>query len=287
MRITVPGVSLSTRGLGVQNLLSKINPAWLYEGRVDLDFSNCNFLAAEAVSILAGLVLFRMGKGQATFVLQDSLATDVRKNLWKMGFLDLFGVGACSYTSNSLPLYHRDTEDAEALIEYIDRELMSREEMPTMSKALQKEIRRSFVEIFGNVFYHSHSPIGGLVCGQIYPKGKEIQFTFYDAGIGIGAKVRSCVPTVRNDADAICWALERGTSTLALAEGHPRGLGLYLLRKFLKVNDGTLQVYANKGYFREQSGRTTSSEIGTFLSGTLIDLRIRIKGGVSYKFSDE
>lgn len=287
MKIEIPTESLGGRSANVNELLFVTQAAWSYEGMIELDFSGCTFLSAEAVVILAGLVYLRREMQFATTILMDTMTPGVKTNLHKMGFLQLFGVQQFTSSSNSLPLFHQTTYEPDALIEYFDRELMSRSEMPAMSKTLAKEIRRSLVEIFGNVFYHSASLIGGLVCGQIYPKIKEIQLTFFDTGIGISRKVRSCVPSIGHDTQAICWALERGTSTLAKSTGHPRGLGLYLVREFLKVNEGELQMCSNAGYFSEKSGQGKSSSIDLPLNGTLIDLRIKIRGGVRYKFIEE
>lgn len=271
----------------VPGLLVVLEGHWTMKDPVALDFDTCDFLSAEAVAVLAGFVQFRLARGLQTRLLPDTLRREVRKNLWKMGLLELFGKRPCQSPENSLPLYRQETYDREAIVRYIEREVMSRAEMPLMSKELRKEIRRSFVEIFGNVFHHSESVIGGLVCGQVYPKRKEIQLTFFDAGTGIGRNVRSCVRGISDDPTAIRWALERGTSTLALFQGHPRGLGLYLLRQFLKLNGGELQVYANSGYYREQGTEHQAVVFNPPLKGTLIDLRIRIEESISYRLSGE
>ncbi len=284
--VRVPRVGLGPSDQ-IHQLVASLYPYWTVSG-VALDFSGCSFLAAEAVAVLAGFTWFRGSRGLQTQLLVDSMSAGVRKNLWKMGFLELFGGHPCSYPDNSLPLYRQDLRyDGPDIMKYIKREVMSRPEMPMMSKGLSKEIRRSFVEIFGNVFYHSRSAIGGLVCGQVYPNRKEIQLTFFDAGVGIGAKVRAHVKGIPDDPAAIRWALERGTSTLAISEGHPRGLGLYLLRQFLKLNGGELRVYANGGCYRECRDQNRAVVFDPPLNGTLMDLRIRVEKGVSYRLSDE
>jgi hypothetical protein len=285
--VRVPKVSLWGRVDSIPGLVAALEGSWTIKDPVTLDFEPCDFLSAEAVAVLAGFVRFRRTRGQQTRLLPDTLRSEVRKNLWKMGLLELFGERPCPAPGNSLPLYQQQTYDREAIVRYIEREVMSRAEMPLMSKNLRKEIRRSFAEIFGNVFNHSESLIGGLVCGQVYPKRKEIQLTFFDSGTGIGRNVRSCVKGVADDPTAIRWALERGTSTLALSQGHPRGLGLYLLRQFLRLNGGELQVYANSGYYREQGTEHQAIVFSPSLEGTLIDLRIRIEEGISYRLAEE
>jgi hypothetical protein len=177
--VHVPKVGLSGRVDSIRGLLAALEGSWTMKDPVALDFEPCDFLSAEAVAVLAGFVQSRRVQGVETRPLLDTLRRDVRKNLWKMGLLELFGERPCPAPGNSLPLYQQETYDREAIVRYIEREVMSRAEMPLMSKDLRKEIRRSFVEIFGNVFHHSESVIGGLVCGQVYPKRKEIQLTFF------------------------------------------------------------------------------------------------------------
>lgn len=140
--------------------------------------SPCDFLSAEAVAVLAGFVQFRRARGMETRLLLDTLRLEVRKNLWKMGLLELFGERPCPAHENSLPLYQQETYDREAIVRYIEREVMFRAEMPLMSKDLRKEIRRSFVEIFGNVFHHSESVIGALCAGRSIRSAKKSSSRF-------------------------------------------------------------------------------------------------------------
>lgn len=237
--------------------------------------------------MLAGLTLHRGTRGLTTIIAQDTLRNDVSRNLWRIGFLELLGHHKCLAPGNSLPLHRQDEHDVERLVAYLAREVMSRSAMPSMSPALSKEIRRSFVEIFGNVFYHSESPIGGLVCGQVYPRRQEIEVSFFDSGVGLCAKVRSVMQGIADDPTAIRWALERGNSTLSISEGDPRGLGLFWLREFLKVNGGDIQISANQGHYRERGSAYSHSSLLAPLRGTLIDLRIKVRAGVSYKFANE
>lgn len=252
---------------------------------MEIDFSGCEFLSAEAVLLLAGLAYHRSNRGQGTTIRESSLRVKVSRNLRKIGFLELFDNQEAIYHDLSIPLFRSNGKDLEGLVDYIDRQVMSRPQMPLMSDVLRKEIRRSFIEIFGNIALHSESPIGGLLCGQIYPTRKEIQLAFLDTGIGICNKVRSYDAKINDDRSAIAWAVVRGNSTAKL-EG-PRGLGLYLLREFLKVNGGQLHLYANKGYYSENRNGRKPQLLPHSLPGTLVDLRIQIMpANVAYDLAE-
>lgn len=270
----------------MEPLLSALESAWNYDGLVELDLTGCDFMSAEAVAILAGLAYYRVSKQSAIGLDIPSIDTKVLRNLRKMGFSELFDQQQCISHENSIPLYHDTGQNLDGVISYMEHQVMSRSQMPHMAPTLHKEIRKSFVEIFGNIARHSDSPIGGLVCGQIYPNQKEIQLTFFDSGVGICKRVRDRFPSIENDRAAIYWAVQKGNSTLSETEG-PRGLGLYLLRDFLKANGGQLHLYANQGYYMEQGEKREQQLLSAGLPGTLVDLRIRIDPSVMYLLSNK
>lgn len=286
MVILIPTVSLWGRASSLSLLLSQLAEGWECKEVVELHFGSCEFLSAEAIAVLAGFALHRDYHGLSTDLVRNSIGEKVHNQLRKIGFLELFDQHESIVYGLSIPLYRNDGADTDTLFAYIDNQVMSRPEMPGMSEALHKEIRRSFVEIFGNIFRHSGSPIGGLLCGQIYPNRKEIQLAFFDSGIGICRRVRDYNAEISDDRSAIAWAVEKGNSTLADVEG-PRGLGLYLLRDFLKVNNGELHLYANKGYYVEHTKQQQPELLRDSLPGTLVDLRIQIMpSDVKYGFRE-
>jgi hypothetical protein len=270
----------------VMSLLSVLEPAWNYNGPIELEFPGCEFMSAEGVAILAGLAYYRSSKSAPVSLEIHSINRLVSRNLRKMGFTELFDREYCISNENSIPLYHDDGKNLDGVITYLEQQVMSRSQMPQMTPSLHKEIRKSFAEIFGNIARHSDSPIGGLVCGQIYPRQKEIQLTFFDSGVGICKRVRSSYPSIENDRAAIYWAVQKGNSTLAQEEG-PRGLGLYLLREFLKANGGALHIYANRAYYKEHESKREQEFLSQELPGTLLDLRIRIDPSSVYEFANE
>lgn len=270
----------------IARLMKILTPARQEEQLVTLDFSHCHFISAEAIAILAGIKLLRDYYGFQTNVDINTLDDNVKIVLKKSKLLEMFGHRGGRYTGNSLPIFVADREThqsyKDSIIEYINQEIMERSEMPDMSFTLHKEIRKAFFELFNNIFNHSESPIGGLVCGQVYPKKKEIQIVFHDTGVGLAKRVRDNIPSVNSDSKAIMWALRKGTSTLS-NNNEARGLGLYLLYKFIDVNQGELRICANKGI--------VNNRIASFnqyaLDGTLIDVRIKVSDDDIYVLSSE
>jgi anti-sigma regulatory factor (Ser/Thr protein kinase) len=285
--VEIPQINMHARDIGMKNILEVLAPVFQERGPVIFRFNYCHFISAEGVAILAGTKLMRDSKGLLTQIDMDTIDDSVKRLLGKSQFLKLFGHALCpSGAGNTLPIYKQSRLSKDGILNYIDLEIMKRHEMPEMSDDLRKEIRRAFFEVFGNVFYHSRSSIGGLVCGQVYPNSKEIQIVFYDAGVGIATRVREVEFSIRSDVEAIEWALKRGTSTLSNSS-ESRGLGLYLLRQFLRVNEGEFHIYANQGAVIEISGNPNYVILPCSLNGTLIDMRIRVRNDVKYSFSYE
>ena len=288
MLIKVPQINKWSRRIGVERISEVLNRALAEAGPVIFDFTDCHFISAEGVALLAGVKLMRDSRGLSTNIDVDSINYSIKRLLAKSQLLVLFGYQPdLLRAGNTFPIYRGNDFSKNSItdmLEYIDREILRRSEMPEMSDDLCKQVRKSFSEVFSNIFYHGESPIGGIVCGQVYPKSKEIQIVFYDAGIGMARRIRGVYPSISSDEKAIEWALQKGISTRS---NEPSGLGLYLLRQFLVANGGELLIYANKGALSIINGNISWGILPYSIRGTLIDMRIKIRNDVTYIFSYE
>lgn len=285
MRVKIPQINIWERVQGIEKILEIFQFPFQKQKMITFCFDNCRFISSEAIAILAGIKSLRDNLGLVTNVDMDTINYRVRNFLNNSRFLKMFDLKNFRSSRTSLPINVQRKFQKDEILQYIDKEIMERSEMPEMSEDLKKEIRKAFFEIFGNVFSHSESKIGGLVCGQVYPNEKEIQIVFYDTGIGIAKRVKNIYPELQ-DKDAIKWALMRGTSTSSNFK-ESRGLGLYLIWQFLKVNGGEIRIYANTGYFEEIKGNKEFGSLAHALNGTLIDLRIKVRDDVKYGFNYE
>lgn len=267
--------------------LKVIKPVFQSSNPMCFNFKKCGFIAAEGIVFLAGIKFTRDFQGYQTTIADDSIESRVKLILDRSGFLDLFKPERSGRTSpfesttTTLPIYRQQQFDINGIAAYFDGNVLNRTEMPSMSNLLRKEIRKAFFEIFGNIFTHSKSLIGGLVCGQVFPHDKKIQIVFYDAGVGIAKNVRNSQSSIKLDEDAIEWALRKGTSTLS-SESVSRGLGLYLIRMFLRANEGEFRIYSNKGAITENNMQLARKRLPCSISGTLIDMRIIIRDDIKY-----
>jgi len=252
------------------NFRGQVNRDYL---KVTFDFSNCGFLRQNAVAFLGGLArLIESRSGRANFS-WDTMEEAVLKNLKKNGFAEAFGFGASYGPGNSIP-YRQDTWlNKNALADYLTSKWLGRGWI-NVSEKLKNAIVEKVLECYLNSFEHSGSVIGVFSCGQHYPQLKHLEISVVDFGVGIPAKVRE----FKNDgsigaAQALQWAFRSGTSTRQ--NGPSGGLGLDLLKQFVKINQGRMDIFSHDGYAVFDESREKYIQRPSFFEGTVINIKLK------------
>jgi len=271
------------------NLWSEVNEDAL---DVTFDFSHCGFLRQNAVAFLGGLARLIENRGGKFRFNWDSLRSDIRANLAQNGFLNDFGLPDRPRRGNSIP-YRQDLgDDKTGQIKYLKDAWLGRDWV-NLSNDLMNAIAGRVWEIYANAFEHSESPIGVVSCGQHYPNMHILKLTMIDFGVGIPSNVRrflrkdypqaQLIPADR----CIKWAFQKGTTTNP--NGYGRGLGLDLLKEFVLVNKGSLEIYSHEGYALIDGAQETPEQYQNrenFFEGTLVNITLRCDGA-HYQFNYE
>jgi len=84
--------------------------------------------------------------------------------------------------------------------------------------------------------------------------------------------------------DALKWAFRKGTTTCG--DGMGRGLGLDLLREFVQLNRGKLQVLSNDGQISIDERGPVYRRRSIVFPGTLVRIELRCDERL-YRFRDE
>ncbi len=145
---------------------------------------------------------------------------------------------------------------------------------------------------YSNAFEHSDTEVGVFTCGQHFRHRNDLILTVVDFGLGIPAKVKAFLSQFVDEArvsklsgaECMKWAFERGNTTSM--GGVARGLGLDLLKEFVRVNQGKLEVYSNDGYaiIDKEGERFDNSPIS--FQGTVVHITLRCDEKL-YRFYDE
>lgn len=239
---------------------------------VIFDFSRCKFLRQNAVAFVGGLArLIEHRGGQAIFA-WETLREEIRANLAQNGFLGAFGNPGGPWSGNSIPYREDRRQDKDGLANYLKSHWLGRGWVQ-VSAPLRDAIVGRVWEIYENAFEHAQSAIGVFSCGQHYPNLHELKLTVVDFGVGIPSNVRwfKKNPLIRAER-ALQWAFQPGAST---SPDKSRGMGLDLLKNFVKLNGGKLEVFSHEGYALISQRREIYLHRPTFFEGTLANITLR------------
>ncbi len=147
--------------------------------------------------------------------------------------------------------------------------------LPMHSPRFWKKIVENFWEIVHNSLLHGKGDNGVSSCGQFYPQMGYLEVAFCDDGHGIPKLVKDfgALAKVASDCDCIAWAVKKGNSTLPLSQS--AGLGLHLLREFLRLNGGVFQIVSGNGYYGQiGQEEPLQATLKNSIPGTVVNVRV-------------
>ncbi len=248
-----------------------------------LDFSLCDFFEANMAAPL--YVAIAKMKYRYKNVKITGLSPGIALILKKNRFLSLFGEEK-SYDlyQTTIPFRKFRLHEEKRFTVYLES-YMRGKGIPSMSPALNKRFRQSLLEIFLNARIHSESKSGVAVCGQFYPNMHRLDFSISDAGIGIRDNVRRYTGNPKvNSLNAIRWALTEGKTT---KKDQPGGLGLKLIKEFIEINGGKLQIVSRFGYYEFSSNGEIFEKMEHDFPGTCVNIEINTLDTHSYCLRSE
>ena len=232
-----------------------------------------------------GAVLYQLGENLNTIRL-NNVHSSVENILSKNGFLSHYSREKRPDHWGTTILYQRfDVKDDRYFADYIEHELIHRSEMPVMSSGLLKKFRESIFEIFSNAVLHSRTELGIFSCGQFFPKRDRLDFSVADLGVGMRQNIKDNTGFELSPEDAIIWATE-GQNTTKRGPV-PGGLGLKLLREFIDLNGGCIQIVSHAGYWKRENRATMTAPFDYPFPGTVVTVEINTADTNSYKLASE
>lgn len=260
---------------------------------VRFDFSHCEFLRPNAVAFLGGLAhLIEARYGNVAFDWSTLHNSWVRTTIRQNGFAAAFGDASAPWNGTSIPYREDKTLDMNGIMDYLTDNWIGKGWIH-VSDRLRDAIAGKVWEIYNNAFEHSGTEIGVFSCGQYFKTHNNLILSVIDFGRGIPANVRTFLRPYAKEKDSVSkltgatclrWAFEPGNSTSA--SDVPRGIGLDLLKEFVRVNQGKLEVYSNEGYtIIDKDGERYENRSISF-EGTVVHITLRCDENL-YRFSDE
>lgn len=240
---------------------------------ISLDCTNLQWIDAQLGAALLIIVKKAHARGQR--VTLKNLSPRVRTILQKNRTLT---IARTDVHQTTIPVEVFDTNNEVGFADYTRRRLQ-RPEMPRMSIDLTRKFYEGIDELFSNAALHSQSE-KIVAAGQFYPRLAKLSFIIADGGIGISRRAAMVDNLFRTDADAIEWAMTQGSTTRV---GYvPGGLGLKILRSFIRMNGGSIRIASHKGYWEEVNGAPSKRTLRAAFPGTVVSIEILTSDQNSY-----
>ena len=155
-----------------------------------------------------------------------------------------------------------------------------------MSEQAKKKVFRSIFEMYQNSVMHSGAD-NLFVCGQFYFHKRRMALTMVEFGRTFKENVARHNEAFKDYSGlkAIEWAVISGNTTKKAEE--TGGLGLDLIREFLQMNEGKLQIRSADGYWEEKKGVNFAKDCTNQFSGSVVNIEFNLRDENIYYAKEE
>ncbi len=251
---------------------------------IALNMSGATWVDANMCAPL-GAILYSTSR-RSNMVRFEHISERVQRIFQKNGFLSYYGhVKAIDEWGTTIQYQRFERKDDRFFGAYIEQHFKNKA-IPEMSEPLRKKFWESIFELFSNAVIHSETQLGIFTCGQNFPNKKHINFAIADLGIGIPQTLINKKGLRFSPEEAIDWAMQGANTTKT--GSIPGGLGLKLLREFIHLNHGRIQVVSSTGYWEQcADGAVVKKNFPHPFPGTVVSIEINTADIKSYALSTE
>lgn len=259
--------------------------ATVRNSHICIDFNFVKFIDANFAAIIG--VYIELFEENNNVVSIGNVGAKVQNVFRKNEFLTNFGFKSLFDDFDTTIPYRkfRPTDDA-GFQNYILTKMMNKSDFPKITEMLGKKLVQNIYEMYVNA--KSHGICNFIhTCGQVFRgrPDKPLHFCIVDKGINIKQNVVNYFGKEIDSCDAILWAMKRGNTTkVGNLSG---GLGLYVIFKFIELNNGKIQVISDNGFYQFSNHGTITKKLDSSFDGTIINLEIKLSDHKSYKLTNE
>lgn len=235
-----------------------------------IHFSGCKFMNGAVAVIIGTLPIYAKEYGKSVKYKFDNDKHPILEFMRQIGMYKFYMKKSIGYTGENAVPFDRIT-DENKMDEYTNR-IMNLAPIDMTDEA--KDILSSyFYEIYQNSLFHANSIIDVFSSGFWLPKKQEFSFSIYDMGVGITYNIRKHSGSSLTSEECLDLAFEEGYTTLPEIS---RGLGLYRLERFIRLNKGTMSMYTNDIYciIKPEVDKRIYGCLNPPIQGTLIIINI-------------
>ncbi|MBP3219983.1 MAG: hypothetical protein J6M37_05925 [Prevotella sp.] len=251
-------------------------------------FKNCMFFDANLSAALGAFFDRQSAKGIIIFLSAPD-SPGVKRALSRNKFFEAFSVETKYEDRENYINYRRfGVSDTIAFKEYIKQELIQKERFPKCTEKAKGKIIESIYEIFANAVSH-----GGCdfvyCCGEVHTReGRTmLDITFVDLGRTVVDNVNNFMvargQAKMSSCDTLDWAFVEGNTTKSL----PGGLGLAILKQFIGMNEGTIQMISGDAMLEIIGQNPSSTKLDRWFPGTIVTVEFNCDDDKTYLMTDE
>jgi anti-anti-sigma regulatory factor len=246
--------------------------ASLRSQKIVFDFRNVSWFEANLCAILGAIISQADENLNTTEII--NLKPTVADILERNDFLTYYtGMKRADGKATVVAFKKFKMSDESAFRNYLEHDLLAVPDLPKMSSMARKKILESIFELFNNAVIHARCK-HIFSCGQYFPNKKELKFTVVDLGKTIRSNVSEFLRQPVEGDSAIDWAVEEGTTTKT--GPIPGGLGLSIIRAFLDMNGGDIQIVSDNGYWKEKNKSIEKRRFLMRFPGTIVNLEFNM-----------
>lgn len=253
--------------------------------QIIVDFSKCKFFDGNLCATM-GAIFDKFSK-KSEILLKISKRSKVSQVLSRNNFLRAWKVETNEQNAENYVEYSRfGIADTDGFKKYIDKQLINKQKFPEHSEEVGKQLVESLYEIYANARMHGKTDYV-YSCGEYKEVASTFEMLIVDLGQTIPYNVNSFFEKRNKDkvssCDAIKWALKKGNTT----KDNPGGLGLSLLKEFIELNQGALQMVSASGFVEYAEGTTREYDLGTDFPGTIVNVKFNFSDPNRYWMASE
>ena len=254
---------------------------------IGIDFSKCQHFDAN-LSAALGAILDKLSEEGFLMWLTDINSTSVRKALSRNHFIKAFNYETDNKEKENFIEYKKfSSNESTSFKEYIQKGLMDKERFPKHTKRAGDKVLESIYEIYSNAIKHGDCSYV-YCCGELNDDSQSVlDVTIVDCGNTIPYNVNNFFKRkAKSEVDAcesIIWSMDKGHTT----KDQPGGLGLAILKEFITLNNGALQIVSANGMLDYRNGTTSTSVLQSDFPGTIVNMEFNFDDDTFYSLNDE
>lgn len=255
--------------------------------RLSIDFSKCRNFSGNLAAALGAILDELTARGFAVFLSRPK-GEGVRKTLGRIRFLQAWLVETTVEDKENYIEYKRfeSTGSPDDFKSYVDYGLIKKQKFPLHTEGVAASIVENIYEIFVNAITHGESKYV-YSCGEYKREAGMLEMTIVDCGVSIPENVNTFLSSKNlqtlETCDAIKWAFVSGNTT----KDHTGGLGLAILKEFIEMNKGAIQVVSGYGMIEYKDGMVDTKNLEVPFAGTVVNMKFNFNDKMKYCLTTE